>query len=63
MRIVRFMGQGPWYTHLINNKEVFSMKTIKAIVKNRKHLSFQTVQCFYGVSILLTFLAAGRLGA
>lgn len=38
------------------------MKTIKAIVKARKPVSFQTAQTLYGVSILLTFLAAGRLG-
>ncbi len=38
------------------------MKTIKAIVASRKPLSFQTAQTLYGVSILLTFLAVGRLG-
>lgn len=38
------------------------MKTIKAIVKSRKPLSFQTTQMLYGVSILITFVAAGRLG-
>ncbi len=37
------------------------MKTIKAIVKTRKPMSFRTAQTLYGVSILLTFLAAGRL--
>lgn len=39
------------------------MKTVKAIVKGRKPMSFRTSQAIYGVSILLTFLAAGRLGA
>lgn len=39
------------------------MKTVKAIVKARKPMSFRTSQAIYGVSILLTFLAAGRLGA
>lgn len=39
------------------------MKTVKAIVKGRKPMSFQTSQALYGISILLTFLAAGRLGA
>lgn len=39
------------------------MKTVKAIVTGRKGLSFRTSQAIYGVSILLTFLAAGRLGA
>ncbi len=38
------------------------MKTIKAIVASRKPLSFRTAQTLYGVSILLTFLAVGRLG-
>ena len=39
------------------------MKTIKAIAKNRKPMSFRTTQTLYGVSILLTFLAVGRFGA
>lgn len=38
------------------------MKTIKAIAKTRKPMSFQTTQVLYGVSILLTFLVAGRFG-
>lgn len=38
------------------------MQAIKAIVKTRKPMSFRTAQTLYGVSILLTFLAAGRLG-
>ncbi len=38
------------------------MKTIQNFVKNRKPLSFRATQALYGVSILLTFLAAGRLG-
>ena len=39
------------------------MKTIQAVLKHRKPLSFRATQTLYGVSILLTFLAAGRLGA
>ena len=43
------------------------MKTIATVIRNcksgRKPLSFRTTQTLYGVSILLTFLAAGRLGA
>ncbi len=39
------------------------MKAIKAIVNARKPMSFRTTQALYGVSILLTFLAAGRLAA
>lgn len=39
------------------------MKTIQALLQNRKPLSFRATQTLYGVSILLTFLAAGRLGA
>lgn len=38
------------------------MKTIKAIVKTHKPMSFQATQTLYGVSILLTFLVAGRFG-
>lgn len=38
------------------------MKTIAHVIKTRKPLSFQTTQLLYGVSILLTFLLAGRLG-
>ncbi len=37
------------------------MKTIKAILASRKPLSFQHAQVLYGVSILLVFLATGRL--
>ena len=57
------MGQTVCYTYPIKDKEVLPMKTIKAIAKNRKPLSFRTTQTLYGVSILLTFLVAGRLGA
>ena len=39
------------------------MKTIKTMIANRKPMSFRATQTLYGVSILLTFLAAGRLGA
>ena len=38
------------------------MEKLVAVIKNRKPLSFRTTQTLYGVSILLTFLAAGRLG-
>lgn len=38
------------------------MKTITNAIKARKPLSFQTTQLLYGVSILITFVAAGRLG-
>ena len=56
------MGHKARYTDLTKQKEVFPMKTIKALVAARKPLSFQTAQTLYGVSILLTFLAVGRLG-
>ena len=62
MQTVRFMGQGNRYTEPIHNKEVFPMKTMKAIIKAHKPMSFQATQALYGVSILLTFLVAGRLG-
>lgn len=60
---VRFMGQQNKYNQAIKTKEAVSMKTVKAIVKGRKPISFRTSQTLYGISILLTFLAAGRLGA
>ena len=39
------------------------MKTIKAIWRSRKPLSAQAIQVLYGVSILATFLVAGRFSA
>ena len=39
------------------------MEKIATMVKRRKPLSFQASQLLYGVSVVLTFLAAGRLGA
>ena len=43
------------------------MKTIATVIHNCKSnckpLSFRATQTLYGVSILLTFIAAGRLGA
>lgn len=36
------------------------MKAIIARIQTRKPLSYRATQCLYGVSILLTFLAAGR---
>lgn len=38
------------------------MEKIVNVMKNRKPLSFRTSQMLYGVSILITFVAAGRLG-
>ena len=42
------------------------MKTIQTVIHNcktRKPLSYRTTQALYGVSILLTFVVAGRLGS
>lgn len=39
------------------------MEKLAQKMKTRKPLSFQTTQILYGVSVLLTFLVAGRLGA
>ena len=39
------------------------MEKLVAVIKNRKPLSFNTAQMLYGVSVVLTFVVAGRLGA
>ncbi len=38
------------------------MEKLTQMMKTRKPLSFRTTQMLYGVSVLLTFLVAGRLG-
>ena len=57
------MGQSLGYPVPIQKKEVLFMKTIKAIWRSRKPLSPQATQVLYGVSILATFLVAGRFSA
>ncbi len=39
------------------------MEKLAQMMKTRKPLSFRTTQILYGVSVLLTFFVAGRLGA
>ncbi len=39
------------------------MEKLTQMMKTRKPLSFRATQMLYGVSVLLTFLVAGRLGA
>lgn len=39
------------------------MEKIAAMLKARKPLSFRATQTLYGVSVVLTFLVAARLGA
>ncbi len=39
------------------------MEKLTQMMKTRKPLSFRATQTLYGVSVLLTFLVAGRLGA
>lgn len=39
------------------------MEKIATMMKTRKPLNFRTSQLLYGVSVVLTFLVAGRLGA
>ena len=56
------MGHDVRYTDLTKEKEAFPMKMIQAVFNAPKSLSFETKQMLYGVSILLTFVVAGRLG-